>query len=42
MSLRIMNRKVETLTIKGHSVHMEEEVQQPREHRDLRGRGEED
>jgi hypothetical protein len=42
MSLRIMNRKVETLTIKGHSVHMDEEVQQPREHMDLKGRGEED
>jgi hypothetical protein len=30
-----MNREGETLTIKDHSVHEEQEVQQPRELRDL-------
>jgi hypothetical protein len=34
-----MNRKEEMLAIEGCSVHMEQEVQQPREHRDLRRRG---
>jgi hypothetical protein len=32
-----MNREGIIMTIKGCSVHVEEEIKRPREHRDLRG-----